>query len=74
MRARKTNFPMINWKDYLILFLIFISTWFWGDLKDFVIGKLTFKDFFYLTIKSKKKIISFIGFVMFVIFFIAYDV
>ena len=68
------NFPTRNWKDYVVLFLIFISSLFYGDLKDFILGKLTFKEFFNLTIKSKKKIISFIGFVIFVIFFIAYEI
>ena len=63
-----------SWKDYLELFLIFFSSWFLCDLGDLIYGKIKFKEFCKQVMNPRKKIISFIGFIILVIFTIAYEI
>ena len=63
-----------NWKDYLVLLLMFFSTSFIANLLDLMKGKITKKDFFKSIVNNKRIIFSFIIFICFILFFIFYEV
>lgn len=63
-----------NWKDYLVLFLFFISTSFISHVSNFITGKISKEGNWKNIKKDKKLFLSSIVFIIFVVFFILYEI